>query len=191
MNDDNSDDDVNDEDDDGKRSNGTAAPLSPVPVPVLKPPIALLVAAVGENIFFDPSGEELAVADAVVAVTVAGLGGEMVRRRRRRKGKGGIEGKDDRKGGREEKEEEEEKGLKVVAVRMVDPPARLSSATTATTTEVGEGAMAAAEEAGEDEGVWRPRRGGVSRTLLKRMVGMCVESGGVGEEVLHGLSGFL
>lgn len=36
-----------------------------------KPPIVLLVIAVADNIFFDPSSEELAVADAVVAVTIA------------------------------------------------------------------------------------------------------------------------
>lgn len=148
------------------------------------------MAVVGENIFFDPSGEELAVADAVVAVTVAGGAGsetkeggtgfeeERRRRRRRREEVGGGDGGGDAERGGEGEGEGE--GIKVVAVRMVDPPARLSSAT-----DGGE------EEAAEASGVWRPRRGGVSRKLLKRMVGMCVERGGVGEEVLRGLSGFL
>lgn len=40
------------------------------------------------------------------------------------------------------------------------------------------------------EGVWRARKGGVKRGVLGRMVRMCVEGGGVGEEVLGGLGGF-
>lgn len=58
------------------------------------------------------------------------------------------------------------------------------------------GSTAAAEEAlsanqstGEEEapGVWRPRRGGVKRSLISRMVKMVLEKGGVGDEVMEGL----
>lgn len=42
---------------------------------------------------------------------------------------------------------------------------------------------------GGKEGVWKPRKGGVKRGVLGRMVRMCVEGGGVGEEVLGGLGG--
>ena len=43
---------------------------------------------------------------------------------------------------------------------------------------------------GGDEGVWKPQRGGMKRGTLARMVRMCVEGGGVGEEVLGGLGEF-
>lgn len=43
---------------------------------------------------------------------------------------------------------------------------------------------------GEEDGVWRPQRGGMKRGVLGRMVRMCVEGGGVGEEVLAGLGEF-
>lgn len=136
-----------------------------------KPPIVLLVAAVGDNVFFDPSSEELAVADAVVAVTIAGV-------ERKGKGKGEEKGME---GGREGVDGTQ---VQVVAVRMIDLPARLSSAGA---TDVG----VDVEAENEDEGVWRPKRGGVSRKVVKTMVGMCVERGGVGEEVLNGLGAFL
>lgn len=42
---------------------------------------------------------------------------------------------------------------------------------------------------GGEEGVWKARKGGVRREVLRRMVQMCVEGGGVGEEVLRGLGG--
>ena len=43
---------------------------------------------------------------------------------------------------------------------------------------------------GEKEGVWKPRTGGMKRGVLGRMVRICVEGGGVGEEVLGGLGEF-
>lgn len=94
----------------------------------------MLVIAVGDNIFFDPSREELAVADAVVAVSF-------------------VSGKDG-------------KGVRVLAVRSVEPPGRQAGATD------------------EEEGVWQRKKGGVGRGVLGRMVGMVV---GVGEEILAGL----
>lgn len=36
-----------------------------------KPPISLIISSVGSNVFFDPSREELAVADAVLVLTIA------------------------------------------------------------------------------------------------------------------------
>lgn len=99
----------------------------------------MLVIAVGDNIFFDPSREELAVADAVVAVSFVSGGG---------KDGGG-------------------KGVRVLAVRSVEPPGRQAGAAT-----------------DEEEGVWQRKKGGVGRKVLGRMVGMVV---GVGEEILAGL----
>jgi exosome complex component RRP42 len=114
----------------------------------------LLVISVGDNIFFDPTHAELAVADAVLAVTVAASSSSS--------------------------------SLNLLAVRTIDPPSRLSSPAA----EAGmAGSGVAAGGAGE-EGLWRPKKGGMNRRLLARMVGMCVEGGGVGEEVLQGLEGF-
>lgn len=126
-------------------------------MPPARPPVTLLVISVADNIFFDASREELAVADAVLAVTV----------------------------GAPSPSASSSTGLNLLAVRTIDPPSRLS----ASAAEVGQvGAGTGAE--GETEGIWKPRRGGVKRGLLGRMVRMCVEGGGVGEEVLGGLREF-
>ena len=63
-----------------------------------RPPITLLVISVGSNIFFDPSHAELAVADAIVAVTIASPSAAS-----------------------------SEEDLSLLAIRTIDPPSRLSS----------------------------------------------------------------
>jgi len=73
-----------------------------------RPPVTLLVMAVKENIIFDPSKEELAVAEVVLAVSI----GELPR---------GVENRamdvDSVKGVRD---------LRLLAVRTIDPPSRLT-----------------------------------------------------------------
>src|SRR5688500_4566053 len=68
-----------------------------------RPPITLLVIAVGDNILFAPTAEELSVAESVLAISVS----ECAR------------SKDsmDHDGGRD---------LRLLAIRMVDPPSRLT-----------------------------------------------------------------
>lgn len=123
-------------------------PLYP-PSARTKPPVTLLVTAVGENIFFDPSKEELAVADGVLAVSISS----------------------------DPSSPNGEAGIKVLAIRTIDPPSRVS---------------ATAAGAGEaEEGVWQAKRGGLGRKVVARMVRMATESGGVGEEVLRGVQGFV
>ncbi|KAI9934991.1 hypothetical protein ASPWEDRAFT_31336 [Aspergillus wentii DTO 134E9] len=130
----------------------------------VRPPVTLLVISVGENIIFDPNREEIAVADAVLAISVT--------------------------------RDSEANGLKLLSIRTVDPPSRLTqpgvpnseNAATLNTTSDGTQVMNSTSE--EDvAGVWRPRRGGVKRTTMARMVKMVLRSGGVGEEVLEGLEG--
>lgn len=121
----------------------------------------------GENIIFDPSREEIAVADAVLAISITR----------------------DTDGG----------GLKVLSIRTVDPPSRLTQPGVPNADNVATlGSTSAAQEAeivnpstGEEDipGVWRPRRGGVKRATIARMVKMVLGKGGVGEEVLEGLEG--
>ncbi|GAB7338637.1 hypothetical protein MBLNU457_5370t1 [Dothideomycetes sp. NU457] len=130
-----------------------------------KPPVTLLVMSVGQNVVFDPSREELAVADAVVALSVreAGNGEE----------------------------------LKLVAVRAVDPPSRLTvpGVPNSMNSVTGGVAPSSKQEAlrmreGADAGtVWRPPRGGVKRGLLAAMIKMAVQKEGVGFEVLEALEG--
>ena len=64
------------------------------------------------------------------------------------------------------------KGVRILAVRSVEPPGRQA------------GAQAEEEVEEEEEGVWKRKKGGVGRAVLGRMVGMVI---GVGEEILAGL----
>lgn len=136
-------------------------------VPQVRPPITLLVISVGENTIFDPSREEIAVADAVLAISVARDGGD--------------------------------KNLKLLSIRTIDPPSRLTQPAVPNSENVNAlGATAPTEDVavlnpatGEEEvpGVWRPRRGGVKRSVIAQMVKTVLKKGGVGEEVLEGLEG--
>jgi exosome complex component RRP42 len=138
-----------------------------------KPPVTLLVMAVKDNIIFDPSKEELSVAEVVLAVSIASqtsTGGE------------GMEVDS----GRE---------LKLLAVRTIDPPSRLThpgvpnSLNTATGgTAAGSTEMEVAKKEGVlEEGVWQPPRGGAKRKLIAGMIARVLEKGGVADEVLDGL----
>lgn len=139
----------------------------------VRPPVTLLVISVGDNIIFDPSREEIAVAEAVLAISI----------------------------GREYDSDSDcnGNGLKLLSIRTIDPPARLTqpgvpdseNVTTLGSTAVAEEATVLNPSTGEEEvpGVWRPRRGGVKRSLIAKMVKMVLEKGGVGEEVMEGLEG--
>ncbi|KAL4879133.1 ribosomal protein S5 domain 2-type protein [Aspergillus karnatakaensis] len=140
---------------------------SSISVHKVRPPVTLLVISVAENIIFDPSREEIAVADAVLAISIT----------------------HDSDSGR----------LKLLSIRTIDPPSRLTQPGVPNSENVATlGSTNAAEEpaivnasTGEEEvpGVWKPRRGGVKRATIARMVKMVLERGGVGEEVLEGLEG--
>ncbi|KAH7407583.1 ribosomal protein S5 domain 2-type protein [Cadophora sp. MPI-SDFR-AT-0126] len=139
-----------------------------------RPPVTLLVMAVKDNIIFDPSKEELAVAEVVLAVSV----GE------RSQGRGGSSMDVDAK----------TRDLRLLSVRTIDPPSRLTApgVPNALNTATG-GAAATTEQAAsqretmEDEGVWQPPRGGAKRKLIAAMIQKVLEHGGVAEEVLDGL----
>jgi exosome complex component RRP42 len=153
------------------RAKSTSTKPSSIPgsisVHKVRPPVTLLVVSVAENVIFDPSREEIAVADAVLAISVT----------------------HDTDSGR----------LKLLSIRTIDPPSRLTQPGVPNSENVATlGSTAAAEESviinpstGEEEvpGVWRPRRGGVKRATIAKMVKMVLEKGGVGEEVLEGLEG--
>ncbi|CZT06348.1 hypothetical protein WAI453_006238 [Rhynchosporium graminicola] len=139
-----------------------------------RPPVTLLVMAVKDNIIFDPSKEELAVAEVVLAVAV----GE------RSQGRGGtgmdVDGKT--------------RDLRLLSVRTIDPPSRLTAPGVPNTLNTATGGTAPTTEQAasqretvEDEGVWQPPRGGAKRKLIVAMIQKVLEHGGVAEEVLDGL----
>ncbi|PSS20526.1 hypothetical protein M430DRAFT_139102 [Amorphotheca resinae ATCC 22711] len=143
-----------------------------------RPPITLLVMAVNDNIIFDPSKEELAVAEAVLAVSI----GE---RSSANAEDGGMEVDSDRNA----------RDLRLLAVRTIDPPSRLTHPGVPNSMNTATGGTAAAtieqassqREVTEAEGVWQPPRGGAKRKLIAAMIQKVLEPGGVAEEVLDGL----
>lgn len=128
---------------------------------------------VGDNILFDPSKEELAVADSVVAISVAAATATQ-----RQNGEDGAP-----------------RNLRLVALRTIDPPSRLTAAGVPNllNNTTGSGISAAEtlvqREKDLERKVWQPPRGGISRGLMSRMIKAVVETGGVGEEVMEGLMG--
>lgn len=106
--------------------------------------------------------------------------------------------------GREQDVENTDANLKLLSIRTIDPPSRLTqhgvpdSENAATLAALAAGPTAAAGTraetafAGTDEevpGVWKPRRGGVSRSVISKIVKMVLAKGGVGDEVMEGLEG--
>ncbi|KAK1761368.1 ribosomal protein S5 domain 2-type protein [Echria macrotheca] len=137
-----------------------------------RPPVTLLVMAVGKNIIFDPSKEELAVADVTLAVSV------------------GEESKPD--------SEKQKRGrrLKLVAVRTVDPPSRLTPPGVPNAVNAAYGAGGRQKQTGPRpvepeavEGVWRAPRGGAKPVVMAALVQKTLEAGGVADEVLDALDG--
>lgn len=132
-----------------------------------KPPVTLLVMSVRENVLFDPSREELAVADGVVAISVA----------------------------QSSTTDDGKASLQTIAVRTIDPPSRLTGAgvpnslnTTGGSSTLSAAEAAALREKGEGQTVWRPPRGGIKRAVIAKMIKTVVDDGGVGQEVLDGLA---
>ncbi|KAJ5220960.1 uncharacterized protein N7469_009847 [Penicillium citrinum] len=144
----------------------TSSPKTGTQSPV-RPPVTLLVVSVGENVIFDPSREEIAVADAVLAISVT--------------------------------RDTEAGNLKLLSIRTIDPPSRLTQPAVPNSENVNMlGATPSTDDVavlnpatGEEEvpGVWRPRRGGLKRSVIAHMIKTVLKKGGVGEEVLEGLEG--
>lgn len=155
-----------------------------------KPPMTLLVMTVGENLIFDPSKEELAVADSVVAVSLGLSPTPPVA-----ESEGAAKTDVDTQAGA---------SVRVITARMIDPPSRLTplgipqAANTTQATQGGTGSVDVQGPQGvhrdylveeEERGaVWNPPRGGIKTGLLRKVLEICCKKGGVGEEVLAGLA---
>ena len=117
-----------------------------------KPPVTLLVVAVNDNIIFDPSHEEIKVADSIIAMSVAPISTAGTT------------------------------ACKMLSMRTIETPARDTMKGVPRAGDVHEGR--------DVPGVWKPRLGGIKRQVLKDVV-KNVLSGGVAEDVMNGLEGFL
>ncbi|KAI8965028.1 ribosomal protein S5 domain 2-type protein [Daldinia sp. FL1419] len=146
-----------------------------------RPPVTLLVMAVGDNIIFDPSKEELAVADSALAVSVGERNGPV-----------------DEASGIMDVDGESQTGrhLRLLSVRTIDPPSRLTAPGVPNAVNAaawGHGVPAAkdpgarAAETDDVEGVWKAPRGGTKVAILGAMVQKVLEKGGIADEVLDGL----
>ncbi len=188
-------------------SSSSSLPSAPAPSP--RPPITLLVISVGDNIIFDPSREELAVADSALAVSVGEAGDDDDED----DDESGVEAADvdmDKDG--DGKATEAGRNLRLLSVRTIDPPSRLTApgvpnAVNAAAWGLGAGAPAKDDpgarqaatttttttttttETDDVEGVWKPPRGGARIAVLGAMVRKVLERGGVADEVLDGLDG--
>ncbi|KAJ4342407.1 Exosome complex component rrp42 [Didymella glomerata] len=131
-----------------------------------KPPVIILAIAVGPNIIFDPAKEELAVADAVLAVACTttsspSTGAKIVSIRT------------------------------IDPPSHLTPPAvpnSMNSATGGTAPDSSAQALTMREMLATS-GVWTPPRGGMKRGLVSQVTKMVVEKGGVAEEVIGALAG--
>ncbi|KAJ6783154.1 hypothetical protein PWT90_01452 [Aphanocladium album] len=145
--------------------------------PTSRPPITLLVVAVGDNVIFDPAKEELAVAETALAVSVAEV---------QRQSSSGGDKRDSSQGGSRQ--------LRLLSMRTVDPPSRLTppgvphTAGTVAGSVVKDAAAAAASGTGGPvAGVWKAPLGGTKFGVVDAIIQAVLEKGGVADEVLDGL----
>lgn len=134
--------------------------------------------AVGNNIIFDPAKEELAVADCALAISVADAASS---------------------GGGSEKEadgSEKKQGLRLLSIRTIDPPSRLTPpgvprsndvAASAANGQADQRPEAQIQETEAVDGVWKAPRGGAKMAILGAIIAKALEKGGVADEVLDGL----
>ncbi|ROW03725.1 hypothetical protein VMCG_05470 [Cytospora schulzeri] len=146
-----------------------------------RPPVTLLVMAVGNNIIFDPAKEELAVADCALAISVADAAGSS---------SSGSEMAVDESG------EKKKQGLRLLSIRTIDPPSRLTPpgvprsndvASSAATGQASQRPEAQIQETEAVDGVWKAPRGGAKMAVLGAIIAKALEKGGVADEVLDGL----
>ncbi|KAM3450991.1 hypothetical protein MY3296_005634 [Beauveria thailandica] len=132
-----------------------------------RPPITLLVVAIEGNVIFDPSREELAVADTALAVSVAEAHGTMTATTTTTRGR---------------------RELRLLSMRTVDPPSRL------TPPGVPHAPTSAQQQQQRQTretpaGVWKAPLGGTKFGVVDAILQAVLEKGGVADDVLDGLEG--
>lgn len=124
---------------------------------------------VGSNIIFDPSKEELAVAEAVLAVSCASKAISAAK--------------------------SVDRNTSLLSIRTIDPPSRLTppgipnslNSATGGTAPVSNQDLVALRESMDSNGVWRPPRGGIKRSMVAQVVKTTLQKGGVADEILDAL----
>lgn len=145
-------------------------------IPGSRPPVTLLVICVGDNVIFDPSKEELAVAETALAVSIAEV--------RKGKEEGGMD-------------VDSKRELRLLSMRTVDPPSRLTPPGVPNSVNVATNGAAAgsatkqqnAERHQPAQGVWKAPLGGTKFTVMNSIIETVLEKGGVADDVLDGLEG--
>ncbi|KAJ4340977.1 Exosome complex component rrp42 [Ascochyta clinopodiicola] len=142
-----------------------ASPLYPQSTTRDKPPVIILAMAVGPNIIFDPCKEELAVADAVLAIACTSTSSTS-----------------------------SSKIVSIRTIdppSHLTPPAVPNSMNSATGGAVPESSAHALtlRERLATSGVWTPPRGGMKRGLVSQVAKMVVEKGGVADDIIGALAG--
>lgn len=137
-----------------------------------RPPITLLVISVGHSIIFDPAKEELAVAETALAVSVSEV--------RRQNGAGNM---DVDSSGRE---------LRLLSLRTVDPPSRLTppgvpDSANVATCGVAQGQTQQSSQGKLEEGLWKAPLGGTKFGVLNGIIQAVLEERGVAHDILDGL----
>ncbi|KAH7320253.1 arginine-tRNA-protein transferase, partial [Stachybotrys elegans] len=130
-----------------------------------RPPITLLVVTVGDNIIFDPAKEELAVAETALAVSVAEVSAQEPK---------------------QDTQVVSSRSLRLLSVRTIDPPSRLTPPGVPSTTASGSQAKTQGQP---EEGVWKAPLGGTKFSVMDSIIQAVLEKGGVADEVLDGLRG--
>lgn len=137
--------------------------------------------AVGNNIIFDPSKEELAVADVALAISVADAAAAFAE-------EGGDTMEVDGTAAK--------RTLRLLSIRTIDPPSRLTPPGVPRSTDGVNGAATGQAQRQTDartaetepvEGVWKAPRGGAKVAVIATMIAKALEQGGVADEVLDGL----
>ena len=180
-----------------------------------RPPITLLVMAVGNNILFDPSKEELAVADVALAVSVAGEEATTTTTTAAAAATAATTTSAAAAASGTTEPSHGTRNLRLLSIRTVDPPSRLTPPGVPNTANTAYGSAGAGngntnasangggaqqqqqqqkkvlttETSAVEEGVWRAPRGGAKRAVLGALVQKVLERGGVVDEVLDALEG--
>ncbi|KAG6121473.1 hypothetical protein E4U13_004659 [Claviceps humidiphila] len=138
-----------------------------------RPPITLLVTTVAGNIIFDPSREELAVAESALAVSVSEI------RAQRESGEMDVDSSS--------------REIQLLSMRTIDPPSRLTPPGVPNSENVATNGGALAKQQGPDvhqghvEGVWKAPLGGTKYAVLESILDAVLEKGGVVDDILDAL----
>jgi len=132
-----------------------------------RPSITILVMTVVDNIIFDPSMEELAVAESLIAVSLSFPRAS---------------------------DTTQTQSAQILSIRSIDPPSRMTALGIPNSVNSETGAQygsieeaIAARESNASQDLWNPPRGGLKRTLMKRLLVEIFGPNGIIHDLKSGL----